>query len=301
MSELGALLKRAREQKGFSLEDIQDLTKIQKRYLQAIEEGNYKVLPGNFYVRAFVKNYAEAVGLNTDEVLEQFNREAPSSVTEPAPEPVMLPRRATARTSDRFSKWGFTLLMWMFLVLIVVIFYIFVIKQPESDNKTADQNTNITNESKPPSEEETPPPDGAAAEGEGADPNSSGGQTEQTPPPSTPTSDYTLTFVEKKGSTEYYTVNLTGTKTFVMKVNGRAWSEVREDNNKGKVLQSGLDDAGKEYTFEVQGGIYFNLGRSDNVEISLNGKPLQLEQTKSTSRKIVIEATGASAGGATQP
>ncbi len=288
MSELGALLKQAREKKGFSLEDIQDLTKIQKRYLQAIEEGNYKVLPGRFYVRAFVKNYAEAVGLNTDEVLEQFNREAPPSVTDSAPEPVMMPRRSASRSSDRFSKWGFTLLMWMFLVLIVVIFYIFVIKQPDNNNKIADQNTNITNESKPPAADNSQPQTNEPTGGEGTGQNTGGGQTEQTPPPSAPASDYTLTFVEKKGSTEYYTVDAVGAKTYTMKVNGKAWSEIREENNKGKVLQSGMDDAGKEYTFEVQGGIFFNLGRADNVEISLNGKPLQLEQTKSTSRKIVI-------------
>lgn len=66
MSELGQQLREARLQKGMSLDDVQEMTKIRKRYLEAIEAGDYKVLPGSFYVRAFIKTYAETVGLNPD-------------------------------------------------------------------------------------------------------------------------------------------------------------------------------------------------------------------------------------------
>lgn len=174
--------KKSREQKGFSLDDIQDLTKIQKRYLEAIEEGNYKVLPGNFYVRAFIKNYAEAVGLNTEEMLELFNKEVPSVTVEPTPEPVMIPRRSASKTADRFNKWGFTAMMWLFFILIVVIFYIFVIRTPDDNsNKTADQNTNITNESKPPTDDKPETPNGEATPGNGSTPNqpNNNGETNQ--------------------------------------------------------------------------------------------------------------------------
>lgn len=50
MSELGRHLKEARLQKGMSLDDVQEVTKIRKKYLEAIEAGDYKVLPGSFYV-----------------------------------------------------------------------------------------------------------------------------------------------------------------------------------------------------------------------------------------------------------
>ncbi|MDA6131043.1 helix-turn-helix domain-containing protein, partial [Escherichia coli] len=46
-----------------SLDDLQKVTKIQKRYLMGIEEGDYSMMPGKFYVRAFIKQYAEAVGI----------------------------------------------------------------------------------------------------------------------------------------------------------------------------------------------------------------------------------------------
>jgi len=82
VSELGNALKEAREEKGLSLEDIQDATKIQKRYLVAIEKGDHQLLPGQFYVRAFIKSYAETVGLNVQELFAQYDSEIPKSVVE---------------------------------------------------------------------------------------------------------------------------------------------------------------------------------------------------------------------------
>ncbi|GAA3323778.1 hypothetical protein GCM10020331_049010 [Ectobacillus funiculus] len=49
VTELGQKLREAREAKGLSLDQLQEMTKkIQKRYLVSIEEGNYDVLPGEF-------------------------------------------------------------------------------------------------------------------------------------------------------------------------------------------------------------------------------------------------------------
>ncbi len=89
MSELGQQLREARLQKGMSLDDVQEMTKIRKRYLEAIEAGDYKVLPGSFYVRAFIKTYAEAVGINPEELLEGHKQDVPKTEAEPTMEPVM--------------------------------------------------------------------------------------------------------------------------------------------------------------------------------------------------------------------
>nr|WP_319218778.1 helix-turn-helix domain-containing protein [uncultured Trichococcus sp.] len=69
MVQIGEILKSARLSKGYTLDDLQQMTKIQKRYLIAIEEGNFEIMPGNFYVRAFIKQYADTVGLDGDRLL----------------------------------------------------------------------------------------------------------------------------------------------------------------------------------------------------------------------------------------
>ncbi|HJD09160.1 MAG TPA: DUF4115 domain-containing protein [Candidatus Ligilactobacillus faecavium] len=75
MTSVGQKLKDARIAKGLTLDDLQQTTKIQKRYLIAIEEGNYDALPGKFYVKAFARQYAETVGLNPNEIIQELDQE----------------------------------------------------------------------------------------------------------------------------------------------------------------------------------------------------------------------------------
>lgn len=76
---IGKKLHDARVAKGYTLDDLQKNTKIQKRYLIAIEDNDFDSLPGEFYVRAFVKQYADSVGLNGSELLAQFDNKLPDT------------------------------------------------------------------------------------------------------------------------------------------------------------------------------------------------------------------------------
>ncbi len=86
MTELGQKLKEAREAKGLSIDQLHEITKIQKRHLVAIEEGNYDVLPGAFYARAFIKQYADAAGLNGEELLVEYQSTIPQSENRDVPQ-----------------------------------------------------------------------------------------------------------------------------------------------------------------------------------------------------------------------
>ena len=107
MSELGQTLRTAREELGLSLEQVQEATKIRKQYLIAIEEGDYSALPGSFYVRAFVKNYAEAVGLNPEELLSYYKHELPSvpQTYRQSPLPVSPPPRKASSSQKRLRAF----------------------------------------------------------------------------------------------------------------------------------------------------------------------------------------------------
>jgi cytoskeletal protein RodZ len=142
LSELGQLLRKARVEKGISLDDMQETTKIRKRYLEAIEEGNYKLLPGNFYVRAFIKSYSECVGLDPNEVLQLYSNVIPAKELDTQVEPN--PRKRTAiKTRDQWSKRVTTLVFISFIIVIIGLMYYFIEK-----NKVTGTNNLNTEQSK---------------------------------------------------------------------------------------------------------------------------------------------------------
>lgn len=77
-NQIGEQLKAARLKKNLSLDDVQSSTKIQERYLEAIENNNLGILPGDFYVRAFIRQYALAVDLNPEDLLGEAS---PASIS----------------------------------------------------------------------------------------------------------------------------------------------------------------------------------------------------------------------------
>ncbi|SDT47339.1 protein RodZ, contains Xre-like HTH and DUF4115 domains [Paenibacillaceae bacterium GAS479] len=271
MSELGQTLRTAREEMGLSLDELQEMTKIRKHYLVAIEEGNYSALPGSFYARAFVKNYAEAVGLNAEEVLGYYQNELPSAPqatsTEPtaAPQP---PRKAsTSRsTSERFGRLGFSVLMWAFLGLIVFLLWMFVIR--DDNNKTADQTDNTPFTTATPGPSNLP---GAASPGPGT--GTPGPSTSPSPSPSPTPSSGAVEFDRKSGSTDHYKV--TGQPTMQIKFSGGAWIEVRKGGRDGELLHNKSAESGETLEVPLDSVIYMNTGRADNTEIIIDGTVLE--------------------------
>lgn len=73
MAGEGQMLRDAREQKGWSLLDTEEITKIRVRYIQALEEEEYKILPGATYVKGYLRTYAKQLGLNSDDIIELYS------------------------------------------------------------------------------------------------------------------------------------------------------------------------------------------------------------------------------------
>lgn len=127
MSELGEFLKQTREEKGFSINDIQEKTKIRRRYIEAIENGDYPTLPGQFYARAFIKSYAEVLGLPSHEVLEKYAGELPKIPTAPVDtSPISRSQKREMRksASPMAGKWVSRILFYIFLIFLVFMFYV---------------------------------------------------------------------------------------------------------------------------------------------------------------------------------
>lgn len=72
---IGTLLRETRETKGVSIEAVEESTSIRRLYLEAIEKEDYDKLPGRVYARGFVRNYADFLGLDGDEIAARFKEE----------------------------------------------------------------------------------------------------------------------------------------------------------------------------------------------------------------------------------
>jgi cytoskeletal protein RodZ len=68
MGQLGELLKEARQSKEVSLEQVEEELRIRKKYLQALEEEDFSIMPPEVYVKGFLRNYAIYLGLDPEEV-----------------------------------------------------------------------------------------------------------------------------------------------------------------------------------------------------------------------------------------
>jgi cytoskeleton protein RodZ len=86
MDELGHILREARENKGLTLTQVQSEIRINTKFLSALEEGNYHLLPTPVHVRGFLRNYARFLGLDPDPLLARYEaRQKEMPVAAPLP------------------------------------------------------------------------------------------------------------------------------------------------------------------------------------------------------------------------
>lgn len=69
----GDFLKQEREMRGIPLEEIADNTKIHVRFLKAIENNDYDELPGEVFIKGYIRSYAKSIGTNVDEILQAYD------------------------------------------------------------------------------------------------------------------------------------------------------------------------------------------------------------------------------------
>ncbi len=71
---LGEELKNARREKQLSLKEVEEATKIRKKYLKAIEEEKFEEIYGDIYVKGFIKNYGEYLNLDGNKLVREYEK-----------------------------------------------------------------------------------------------------------------------------------------------------------------------------------------------------------------------------------
>jgi cytoskeleton protein RodZ len=101
MTDIGATLREARMRTRIDVSEIEAKTKIRARYLRALENEEWDLLPGPTFVRSFLRTYAHALGLDGKALVEEYRMrcEPPSELDH---QPVVAPsRRARARAAGK--------------------------------------------------------------------------------------------------------------------------------------------------------------------------------------------------------
>ena len=276
LSELGNRLKEARLVKGLSLDDLQEITKIQKRYLIGIEEGNFSSMPGKFYVRAFIKQYAEAVGLEPEILFEEFNSEIPNTINDDIPG--HLSRVQTRKSlSDNSSKVLDLLPKVLISILVIGVFAFawYLLAQKNAENavdKTVQKNKQEVTyeESAELSKNDKTEQQSGKTEEDVTDEKEK--VIEEPIPPA-----QELTVSEAKGDQSTY--ELKNADKFVLKIvsTGETWVNIK--NTKGASVFQGMLKKGSTESHTVdltnETEVVVVAGRSSETEIYVNDQKLE--------------------------
>ncbi|NLW07820.1 MAG: helix-turn-helix domain-containing protein, partial [Clostridia bacterium] len=112
MEKIGTILRNARLDKGISLREVEEATKIRLRYLEALENGEFEQLPGRVYALGFLRSYARFLGLDVKELTERFKAEFPAEE-----EPYIVEDYSISKPGTERKKFPILLLIGVILFL----------------------------------------------------------------------------------------------------------------------------------------------------------------------------------------
>ena len=136
---LGEKLRQAREERGISLTEVAEQTRISTHYLESIERDDYKPLPGGIFNKGFVKSYAKFVNVDEAEALADYARTIAAGATDEEPE--MNVYRPEVLTDDRSGSMIPTLIMAAVILGIITAGILFLLNYLQNRPATETVNT----------------------------------------------------------------------------------------------------------------------------------------------------------------
>jgi cytoskeletal protein RodZ len=110
MESIGRYLRRERQLRQLSLEELAQTTRIPMRMLERIEGNRFDELPGEVFARGFIKSYARALGLDERPLLESYGRSREPAQDAPAPITAITP-------PERGRRFGIAIALVILLIL----------------------------------------------------------------------------------------------------------------------------------------------------------------------------------------
>ena len=253
MSTVYEILQRARLDQEIDLATVAARTKIKTKYLQAIEAGDRKSLPGGFFYKSFVHQYATFLGVDTTAIDAEVDRVL--SADAPAP----LPTGAKQRPVELSSRSWTARTYLSYAALVLILLACARIDRWWHDSRTVAPEKS---ENRAPVLEDTTPRK-AAGPARGRIPVASVSQVAAEPPAAAPVAAAARQDEPAAPAGSVVELALTATE--------ETWLSIYSD---GTPVFSGLLEANQTKTIEGKESAKVRVGNAAGLEVRLNGKPL---------------------------
>jgi cytoskeletal protein RodZ len=279
---LGEALKRRREQRGIQLNQIAEATRIGVRFLRAIEDNDFRSLPGGLFTRSFIRTYARYVGLDENTAIALYYQQ-----TGDAQEKKYELSTEAIRAKVRSSQWANAVILLALLAVVAIGGYAgwhwwkrtFGASSPPPPQQT------LQSKPQPPIAQPTRPT-GTETESILAT-----GNQEATQPPLTPANPQTepTTSPEKPTTASTPSSPETTPTTTRLQLNiaaqGECWVSVRADD---APPQRETLHQGETLSLPANNRLVITIGNTSLVTVTINGRPVALPTTGVVAQEVVI-------------
>lgn len=277
-----------------SLEDLQTVTKIQKRYLLAIEQGNYDIIPGKFYVRAFIKQYAEAVGLNPEQLFEEFRKDVPSTYNDEVSDKLsnIKPQRELPKPASKVLELLPTILIIGGIIVVIAIIYVIV----QAVNHDSGQKNNQAAPQQSESKYEVSEGSSLAKDQKKKEKASSDDKEKSSKKDDSSKDDETVSLKATNTEDSTTTYEVSGADEMELKISASQASWLRVRDESGKVLKMGELKDGESFKTDLSdlSQVDIRLGNASGIDIKVNDETLkyELDPKDTMTQNIVIVNKG---------
>ena len=275
---LGEILKQARESRNLTVTDIENGTSIRKAYISALEEENWFALPSPVYVKGFIRNYADFLGIDSDALIEEYTNEVqggakkpgpsalptsdsvapPDVFTKPEEEKVDIPVKLNTPKNQKSGKKKSGFLMFVLLLALICLgaFYYMNKNQTAVDNTVKEETKTAQVEKQEVKEEPKAQP-----KEEKKEPKAEENKPVQAPAANTPAP----SAAPAAAPAQQQTSGVEVTAGF----NGNCWTQVIVD---GAVVFEDIGQDGQFFTWKGNNTIAITAGNAGAIDITHNGK-----------------------------
>ncbi len=123
---IGSVFREARNRRKVDLSEVEAATRIRVRYLRAIENEEWDVLPGGVYTRGFIRTYAAFLGLDGERLADDYRKNVEAGPRSPAPEPAA----ASAAGQPRDRRWPVPRASWVAIAAVLLVAVIAIVAIP---------------------------------------------------------------------------------------------------------------------------------------------------------------------------